>query len=336
MSFKHRIILLSLVSLFSIFTLSYFLLTEARHSLKNAESLEKSVILSTKISELVHELQKERGRTAGFLGSGGKTFKEELQEQRKLTDLKIKELEKYLNKEFVSSLSGEAQKLFLSVILNGLDNLSQVRVKVDSLQISLEDAINFYTKLNSDLIDSVALLAKNSKNAEIANELLAYTNFMYAKDKAGLERAVLSVAFANKMFPDSKLFTKFVDLLAQQKAFIKSFSLAAPERVIDFYKKTVVSSGPSEQVLDYERLALTSPFTKGALNVDPNQWFRIITQKIDLMHKVELFIAKDLIGKIKEVKFEAKSRFNGVLVVSVVAIAVILIVSIASLRGRGE
>jgi len=331
-SFKLRVLVLSAVSLVAILILSYILVGEARQSLKVSQSLERSVVLSTKIAELVHELQKERGRTAGYLGSGGKAFKEELQEQRRLTDEKIKELEKYLTKEYVSALPPEAQEVFLSVILNKLNDISQIRVKVDSLQISLQDAIKYYTQLNNDLIDSVALLARHANNAEVAKELLAYADFMYAKEKAGLERAVLSVAFANKRFTTPQLFTRFVDLMAQQKAFIKAFSLAAPDRVREYYRKTVVSSEPSLQVLNYERLALSSPFTEGALNVDPNQWFSTITKKIDLMHRVESFIAKDLINRIEEIKEEAKKRLNGVLTLSFIAIAVILAVSFISLR----
>ena len=44
--------------------------------------------LSVVYSELVHELQKERGMTAGFLGSGGTQFASKLKNQRQDTDKK--------------------------------------------------------------------------------------------------------------------------------------------------------------------------------------------------------------------------------------------------------
>ena len=335
MSFKLRVLILSIISLLSIFILSSLLYKEAKEELHQAQALEKSVVLSTKISNLVHELQKERGRTAGYLGSGGQAFKEELQEQRKLTDQRIAELEKYLTRDYVSSLPKDAQEVFLSVILNRLNDLSEVRIKVDSGQISLQDAINFYTQLNNDLIDSVALLARHTKNSTVARELLAYADFMYAKEKAGLERAVLSVAFANKKFPTSELFTRFVDLMAQQKAFIKSFELAAPDKIREYYRRTVESSTPAMEVENYERLALTSPFD-GNLAVDPNQWFTTITKKIDLMHTVESYIAKDLLERIKTVKQEAEGELTTILFVSAVSIIIILIVAFISLRVKED
>jgi len=335
-SFKLRVFILSIVSLLSILLLSVLLYREAKEEFQQAQALEKSVVLSTKISNLVHELQKERGRTAGYLGSGGQAFKEELLEQRKLTDQKIIELEKSLDKKFVSSLPEDAQEVFLSVILNKLNDLSEIRIKVDSGQISLQDAISFYTQLNNDLIDSVALLARHTRSSTITRELLAYADFMYAKEKAGLERAVLSVAFANRKFPTSELFTRFVDLMAQQKAFIKSFELAAPENVRNYYEKLVKSSAPSLEVENYERLALTSPFD-GNLAVDPNQWFTTVTKKIDLMHTVESYIAKDLLERIKAFKEKAESKLTTTLFVSAVSAIIILLVAFLTLgfRERG-
>jgi len=332
-SLKLRVLLLSVVSLLSIFVLTSLLYKEAKEEFRQAETLEKSVLLSTKISNLVHELQKERGRTAGYLGSGGQAFKRELLEQRRQTDQRIAELEKYLNKEFVSSLPKDAQEVFLSVILNKLSDLSRIRIKVDGGQVTLQEAINFYTQLNNDLIDSVGLLARYPKNSTVARELLAYADFMYAKEKAGLERAVLSVAFANKKFPTSELFTRFVDLMAQQRAFIKSFELAAPEEVKEYYAKTVKGSIPTLEVENYERLALASPFD-GNLEVDPDQWFSTITKKIDLMHTVESYLAKDLLEKIKVVKKEAEDKLDTTLFVSTASAIVILVVAFVTLKVR--
>jgi len=329
--FKLRVLILSIVSLLSIFILSSLLYKEAKQELSQAKTLEKSVVLSTKISNLVHELQKERGRTAGYLGSGGQAFRDELQEQRRLTDQRIAELEKYLTRDYISSLPKDAQEVFLAVILNKLNDLSEVRIKVDGGQISLQDAINFYTQLNNDLIDSVALLARHTTNSGVARELLAYADFMYAKEKAGLERAVLSVAFANEKFPTSELFTRFVDLMAQQKAFIKSFELAAPQKIREYYEKKVKNSVPAMEVENYERLALTSPF-EGGLNVDPNQWFSTITKKIDLMHTIESYIAKDLLERIKFIMEEAEGELSTILTVSFLSVAVILILALISLR----
>ncbi len=47
--------------------------------------------LSAKLSLLIHETQKERGASAGFLGSKGTKFIDILPKQRLSTDVRIKE-----------------------------------------------------------------------------------------------------------------------------------------------------------------------------------------------------------------------------------------------------
>ena len=55
----------------------------------NIRELKVGVNLSLKASDIVHELQKERGLTAGFLASNGEKFKRELNSQRDNSDKKI-------------------------------------------------------------------------------------------------------------------------------------------------------------------------------------------------------------------------------------------------------
>jgi len=79
--------------------LSYFSQESLTTSITNNNAiikLEKLVNLSTKLSSLVHEMQKERGMTAGYLGSKGSKFASELPKQRKQTDQKLLELKSWL------------------------------------------------------------------------------------------------------------------------------------------------------------------------------------------------------------------------------------------------
>ena len=61
-----------------------------------SSQLEVMVEFSVGASNLVHELQKERGMTAGFIGSKGKKFADKIIGQRKLTDQKLKIFSQFL------------------------------------------------------------------------------------------------------------------------------------------------------------------------------------------------------------------------------------------------
>ena len=320
---KGKILLVALLSLLAIGVLSYQLVSSSYTEYVKSQKLKTSIEIAKRISLLVHELQKERGRTAGFLGSGGKTFVQELREQRQETDRKIAQLKEILTKQTVQALPPRVREFFLNLINSDIPQLVEIRNRVDNLSISLDQAIKFYTQLNNKLIDSIGLLSAESTDPEIARELLSYADFMYAKEKAGLERAILSVVFANNKFSSDRQLEKLVDLMAQQKAFLKAFQLAASEGVYNYYRKTVENSLAYKTVKEYEALAL-SKFAEGNFNVDPNQWFKVITDKINLMKQVEDFIAKDLIQKINTIINKAKEELIFVVVLSSVAILIIL------------
>jgi len=321
-SLRRKVLVLSIVPLIAICMFAAILIVNSYKQYKKAEALERSIYLSTNISAVIHELQKERGRTAGFLGSGGRESKRELQEQRILTDKKIADLKDFIDKTYLASLSEKSRDLIKNVISSDLNSIIEVRNKVDKLNISMDEAVKFYTKLNDDLIEAIGSIAKLSSKAEITRELTAYADLILAKEKMGLERAILSVAFSKDKF-DLPLFERFVTLLAQQKAFIKAFELVVSSDIVKYYERTVLSSGAAKEVERLEKLALSSPF-EGGFNVDPNYWFGVITNKIDLMKKVEDYISRDLLSKVEVVKVDAKRKLMMVIFFVVLSVVVVL------------
>ena len=90
LSIKQKLILIMLIPLIVVILLAAKLAVDSFSSSKNLQSLDKVVVLSIKIGNLVHETQKERGMTAGFLGSKGEKFSTELLTQRLVVDEKLK------------------------------------------------------------------------------------------------------------------------------------------------------------------------------------------------------------------------------------------------------
>ena len=63
-----------------------------------SEKVAQIVELSTYIGNFVHETQKERAMSAGFLGSGGSAFSLEMTQQRKKADAAILLFRTYISK----------------------------------------------------------------------------------------------------------------------------------------------------------------------------------------------------------------------------------------------
>src|SRR5688500_9265509 len=89
----RRIMVVLLVPIVGLVIALGFLIEERRARSAEMAELAALTAMATDISGLVHEMQKERGMSAVFLGSKGAQLKQELPGQRKLTEDRRAKLE---------------------------------------------------------------------------------------------------------------------------------------------------------------------------------------------------------------------------------------------------
>lgn len=193
--------------------------------------------LAVKASSMVHETQKERGATAGFLGSKGKKFVTELPAQRTNTDQKISELRGFLQ-GFDSTPYGSSFESDLNAALSKLDRMSGIRSSVSNLNIAGSEAIGYYTGVNAAFLGIIGNMTAQSNNGEISRNIAAYVNFLQGKERAGVERAVMANTFARDAF-GPRMFDKFSKLVAEQDTYANVFSSLATTEAQTFYEQTM-------------------------------------------------------------------------------------------------
>jgi len=256
----------------------------------DANKLSIALEIATKISTLVHEIQKERGYTAGFLGSKGKKFSHELSEQRNNTDAKLKELQSFINLQNLNEQSPSFINNFNQALTN-LKKLTNIRKNIDSFKIEKKDAIAYYTKNNGVFLDSIATLAKYSNNPKIIKDLNSFVNFLYAKERAGIERAVGAGAFSsNSISADGRI--KFNNLIAEQNTYIKSCKILKKDEKTFYYDQLM--QGQVVQEVERMRLIILKAHNIGGFHVDANYWFKIATQKINKLKEIEDYMVSKL------------------------------------------
>ncbi|BCD68003.1 methyl-accepting chemotaxis protein [Nitratiruptor sp. YY09-18] len=288
---------------------------------QNAQNIKYDVLLSIKISNLVHELQKERGRSAGYLGSRGKKFAYEIKLQYQLTDNRLRELKEYVAKN--QNSKGSLQQKILN-ILQSLQKLDKIRKDVLALRIETKKAIGFYTRINGEFLQTIGLIAKQCDNALIAKELLAYDYFLQAKERAGIERAVLSATFAKDGFMQG-FFVKYIKLMTEQKAFIDAFATAAPQKLLQIYKSNYKGKA-IEEVARMERVAIDL-HKSGGFGIDPAYWFDTITKKINLLKDIEDKIAHIIIEDNQHIIQENKQDLLVTLFITALGLLLVLVIS---------
>ncbi|NCB53855.1 MAG: chemotaxis protein [Epsilonproteobacteria bacterium] len=258
--------------------------------LSNIQNLQRIVSLSTSISLLVHESQKERGTSAGYLGSSGKKFADKLPSQRQLTDQERARYRQALQtidlSRFPASLSEQIQ-----TIDTMLSNLESIRKRVDTFAISAAEQVDFYTLLNKHLLDIVTSSSMLSNNPETIKQLNAYANFLKAKERTGIERAVLSNTFAADAFAPN-MFVKLITLVSEQASYLDAFLGTASPASIAFYQKTMQSPVVGE--VEKMRSSAITKANEGHFGVDATVWFNTITDKINLLKSVDDHLSAEI------------------------------------------
>ena len=282
LSFKNKIILLlSLPLLGLLYFSSSVISTEYQRSLE-AEKLVQLVIMGNSISSLVHELQKERGATAVYLGSGGKRFSSEVSTQRRLTDEKRADLELFLTGFDYSSLNDDK----LKKTLMDLEKLSAIRSDASALNIPVKQVISYFTGLNGHFLEVVGAIGIISVDKDVSLSANTYVNLLQGKERSGIERAVLSNVFDQNSFAPG-IFVKAISLMAQQDGFFISFSKTATKEQNQSFK-ILLASNESAEVSRMRKTAYDSGSTNTAdLGVDVAYWFKTSTTRINGLKKIE-------------------------------------------------
>ena len=256
-------------------------------------SQDAQVVIETAklIANLIHETQKERGITAGYLGSGGKKFTKKLLTQRELSDSQINRMQAKIARLYRLKKDALLEKDIKSA-LTLMKKIPSTRKKVDSLSISLKEAIGIYTKNNAKFLDVLSRLIAKVPNASQTRDMVAFYNFLMAKERAGIERAVLTNSFArNRFLPGMK--EKFVTLITEQRSFLTSFLAVANKKVRRYYEKRMQNDVVKE--VDRMRKIALDATTIGGFGVDASYWFAMMTKKINLLKKVDDHLSDRLI-----------------------------------------
>ncbi|OUR84612.1 hypothetical protein A9Q75_01895 [Colwellia psychrerythraea] len=318
--FKQKLILLVLIPLLATLYFSLSNLNALTSEQGQLEELQELITLTIANNALVHELQKERGATAVYLGSKGEKFSYELKEQRKLTNKAHTHLNAKLNS--FSSDNDKVNNIILT-IKSGLLKLEGIRTSSDDLSIPLSKAIGYYTTQHHEMLSLTEFFSTISPTETVSNAI-AYYVFLEAKERAGIERAVVSGSFAKDTFTQAA-FQKFTGLVALQDSYLEQFSAKASLAVVNAYNNTLKNSAAVE--VERMREVAISVGQNGPFNVDASVWFKSATGRINLLKDIENLVADEFITDINKLLSEASSKVivNLIIIMSTFVITIFIV-----------
>jgi len=308
---KSKLLLLLAFPLMGMVYLSSTKTYETYQKYKTMEQIEVIVALSSNISALVHETQKEREYSTNYLVSNDSSMRNKVLSQIKNTDKKINTLNTYV-KTIDFQNYPKKLKVNLNNVLSEISAFNNTRKTILENDMSFEQVIKYYSNINNELLNNIVLIAKFTDDLKVSQELTAYSSFLFAKEKASIESSLAS----NTLLRDSfalGMRAWFNNLIAEQNSYINNFLQYASE---DMKKNYLISlENLSSKEIDRIRKVMLETNSIGGFNIDASHWFETMSKKIDILKEIEDELAYNL--RIDDLKLfermELAARLSGLI-----------------------
>ncbi|HEX2943797.1 MAG TPA: methyl-accepting chemotaxis protein [Rhodopila sp.] len=258
------------------------------------------------MSDLAHELQKERGTSAIFVGSDGQHLQDELTRQRHETDTARSAYMAMVEAgDFTRRPDGLGETIRASI--TQLDQLDARRAAISGLTLKGPASNAYYIAAIAPLIEAIGHVVSQSAEPSVTQALTTFYDLAQAKEAAGQERAVGAVGFVQDKV-DAAQYQLFMGIVSAENSYFHSFNAFATQANRDLLARTVAGADV-EEVMALRKRLLETPVGESLGNVAADHWFKVATARIDLMKQVEDKIAARMIAIAASVRSAANAAF---------------------------
>lgn len=293
-SIRAQVVVLAFIPIVGLAGLGLHSLSGPARVVDSARVLTPIVETVAAVGQAVHELQQERGQSAGALAAKmAAEARRTVETQRQASDVRLKALADALAAtdaiERVPPLKAAAAKMG-----EQLASLSALRSQVDAQAFPPLKAVDSYSGLIAGMLHFQTVAAEASPSASVADLLRTYRVMVAAKEYAGIERAT-GAAFVNLAGTgtvDLVLYSKMMGVRSVQDAYLADalLSMKAEDRAI-FDREF---AGDAIEAFARMRETITAiPSTRDPKGLTGPAWFEGATKRIGLLARVEqAFMAK--------------------------------------------
>ncbi|MET7478289.1 nitrate- and nitrite sensing domain-containing protein [Streptomyces sp. NPDC005648] len=278
-----RILILALAVLLALLGLAA---AEQISVYRNAAATEDNARLEITLQGLVHELQKERGLTTGYVG-GVWQFRAKLPAQRKATDAARTALDTELRSRDDSAAGSVRESL------GRLDGLAGIRRHADDRTGVVKDTFDYFTTTIT-VLDRLDLGLDEVHDGTLRNAYQALQILGNAKEFTGEERAIVlgSVRASGGRFRGAD-YSRFMEIRASRQAALATFprsATAVQERRLN----AAMTTPDAERMLAYEGVAVRGGGKLSARRIGPMAWWDATTSTINGLRDVQIRLGTDV------------------------------------------
>ncbi len=266
---------------------------------------------------LIHQLQSERGLTAGFIGAqGAAEAAQALQRQRAQTDARLQ--------AFRAGLARESAEL--APLLDELVRLlAETRGKADTQALDAPTAIGWYTGQIEKWMARIGTLPRQAPDAGFSRQISSYFYLVSAKEFYGRERALVNGALSSHKPLGDQGLRNLNAITARQATFESLLRSAADPQFVGLFDQALQSKA-STTALEMRQAVIESA-AKGDYPVTAADWWAQISAKMDAVKQLDDQLAQQLTAAARE---HARARQRELwLTAGVSALALVLSVGLA-------
>ena len=294
MKISQKLVILTAIPLIAFFIVSLVFIKNNIDESNIVSDMANNTKLLMAVSDLIHELQRERGRTSIYLSGGSR---EDMEGQRKSTDSKIPSVTSALNTSTISS----------QIKTNTAEAISEIeKVRSTANQKGpAKDVVDTYGKIISAFMSTETTIANSKTTRGFGKALTTIIILETAKENAGKLRATVSgVLTADKPF-DEELFTRLITFKANIDANLDSKAI-----VLSSTAKTLLEDSRKSEAWAGVNKVFNVVLTKskdGEFGISGKDFFATITKVIDDMYSVRNKEVESIVNNLSIIQDEIAS-----------------------------
>lgn len=255
--------------------------------------------LTDVISQLIHELQRERGASNIWICSQGQLFGEELPLREQQVSQAISSLMHHLPPLPATEHAWPGNRRLFSRIaaaLHAISELTALREGVRLFGFTHSGAMDRFSFIIRQLLNLVYETIDTATDRDVSRAQIAMFTFMQGKELAGQERAIGSAGYAAGLFSPEQS-EKMVSLIAAQERCFASFTQFADAQSLQRWRQVSSNENDVERL---RRIACTRSQPEAQGNEMALRWFQLMSRRIDGLKSIEDGLAQHLMLRCRE------------------------------------
>ena len=187
---KKQLIILALIPALIVGGFMSTLLFHEFEDKKHADQIRDIADYVVVASQVIHQLQRERVASVGYIASNGDRMIGMMEKQRRLTDKYYSVLNNDIKSLTIKNLGYKFTRRVNTSSIN-FWKLPSIREKVSSLSISKDESNKFYIEIIEDIIGTFQEASVIIKDSALSFPFTACVNLIMAKEMAAIEGTIM-------------------------------------------------------------------------------------------------------------------------------------------------